>query len=282
MKKFLLIFVIIFLASCGQNNLSQNNPSTNKENIQAEKMENMSSEKIEEKEKNTSDYIELFQKKLGAELGKISEMDEKYRTKKVGNLKLTIERNGVIIEHTNSKYSSFHPVIIRYEDIIWDKSDDCCDGGFGQRLSEFLTKNNLELNDENFEKFFKEDVKGWIAEILDYPEYESKNGFETLSIWHYDYVSSYVFDESGIFVGQFDYLRDVVEKGGKIFVYYGWGDVPRYVSIFNVSYGYSIEEIKWANHKDFLEIKENDDVIEIKSKDGNIKFSLNNEEFMFQ
>lgn len=153
MKKFLLIFAIIFLASCGQNNASQNISLKNEENIQTEKTEN-NSENIskninsENEAQEEVDYIEKYRQHKQELVAEIAKLPEEERTKKVGNFKFVFEEDGISVDSSNKEKEHLPWLFIKYGSFYTDPIYEPCH-------QNFYTSNNHIDNQETFEKIIK-------------------------------------------------------------------------------------------------------------------------------
>lgn len=255
MKKFLFIFVIIFLASCGQNNVSQNNSSTNKENIQAEKMENMSSGKTENNSENISkntesediskneevDYNEKYRQHQKDVIQEIIKLPEEKRTNKIGNFRFIFEEGGISIGYLNKKDDYSGWPFIEYSDFYTDSPYDSCYWGF-------YTYNNLPDNQETFEKAIKSEECSVTQEniLKKIKIVNLENDFESLyASWSIG-GGVYLFDKKGgYFVDGIPYvIKNIFRKWNKSFVYSASIHDPYYTSFLVFSDEYKVIELE--------------------------------------
>lgn len=249
MKKFLLIFVIVFLSSCGQNNLSQNNPSINIENIQTEKTEktennseniskNINSENEAQKE---VDYDEKYRQHQKDVIQEIIKLPEEKRTNKIGNFRFIFEEGGISVGYLNKEKEYLSWSFIEYSDFYTDSPYDSCYWGF-------YTYNNLPDNQETFEKAIKSEECSVTQEniLKKIKIVNLENDFESLyASWSIG-GGVYLFDKKGgYFVDGIPYvIKNIFRKWNKSFVYSASIHDPYYTSFLVFSDEYKVIELE--------------------------------------
>lgn len=248
--------------------------------------------------KSYEDYRILYQERLEQDIEKILALDESFRKRRDGNFEFTMKRF-----HIEVKY--FDKVIpgakILYDTFLNHKTW-YYDGDFSDQFYKFLEENNLELNDENFEKFFAKIQKGLLVEILNFPrmlEISPHEAFESFKVcepsgFNFHFCDTFLFDKKyKTFMtshvdegGMQNILLDIMEIENTILILSKSLYAPFHISVWertiagDVVYYSAIAEVEWKGDRwyDGIDFPNNKEIIEY--KDGK-SVEVSHDEYKF-